>query len=160
VRTLTSLSSTPSPRIGRPHPRALVTLRARPVRGRAQAAERVVDVFRVIGSPGYPLDEQWLRKVAAQSYDRSHDPDGIRRQLGAIVCSGDRRPMLRRLRMPALVMHGDADLLVRPRGGRATAAAIAGARLVTFAGMGHDLPGALQPAIADEITLLARRWKP
>jgi pimeloyl-ACP methyl ester carboxylesterase len=157
VRTLTSISSTPSPRIGRPHPRALPVLLSRGAPDRRTAAEHVVKIFRVIGSPGYPRDEVWLREVAGQSYDRAHDPVGIRRQLAAIVSSADRRPLLARLRIPALVVHGDSDLLVRPSGGRATAAAIPGARFVTFPGMGHDLPAALQPAIADEIAALARR---
>jgi pimeloyl-ACP methyl ester carboxylesterase len=160
VRTLTSMSSTPSPRIGRPHPRTWPVLLSRPAPTREIAAQHIVDVFRVIGSPAYPHEEDWLREVGAQSFDRAHDPDGIRRQLAAIVSSGDRRPMLRRVRVPALVVHGDADPLVRPAGGRATAAAIRGARLVTYRGMGHDLPAALRPAIADEITRLSDRWQP
>jgi pimeloyl-ACP methyl ester carboxylesterase len=114
----------------------------------------------VIGSPGFPHDEDWLREMAGQSYDRAHDPDGVRRQLAAILSSEDRRPMLSRLRMPTLIMHGEADPLVRVSGGRATAAAVPGARLRTFAGMGHDLPAALQPAIADEIAAVARQWSP
>jgi len=155
VRTLTSISSTPSPRIGRPDPRVLPVLWSRGAPDRRTAAEHVVRIFRVIGSPGYPREEAWLREVAGQSYDRAHDPIGIRRQLAAIVSSGDRRPLLAGLHMPVLVVHGDSDLLVRPSGGRATADAVPGARLITFPGMGHDLPAALQPAIADEIGLLA-----
>jgi pimeloyl-ACP methyl ester carboxylesterase len=160
VRTLTSLSSTPSPRIGRPHPRVLRLLVSGGAHDRDRAARQVVEVFRVIGSPGYPRNEDWLREVAGRSYDRAHDAAGIRRQLAAILSSGDRRPMLAGLRMPALVVHGDADLLIRPAGGCATAAAIPGARLVTYRGMGHDLPAALQPQIADEIAALARRRSP
>lgn len=158
VRTLTSLSSTPSPRIGRPHPRLLPLLLSRGAHDRDRAAQELVEVFRLIGSPGYPHNEDWLREVAGRSYDRAHDVAGIRRQLAAILSSGDRRAMLAGLRMPALVVHGDEDLLIRPAGGRATAAAIPGARLVTYRGMGHDLPAALQPEIADEIAALARRW--
>jgi pimeloyl-ACP methyl ester carboxylesterase len=157
VRTLTSISSTPSPRIGRPHPRTLPALLSRPMPGRDAAAQQVVDIFRVIGSPGYPLDETWLRDVAGRSFDRAHDRAGVRRQLAAIVSSPDRRPLLNRLHLPALVLHGEADPLVRPAGGRATAAAIPDARLVTYPGMGHDLPAALRPVIADEIARIARR---
>ena len=98
--------------------------------------------------------------MAGAGYDRAHDADGVRRQPAAIVCSEDRRPMLARLHLPTLVVHGEADPLVRLSGGRATATAVPGARLVTFAGMRHDLPAALQPAIADEITALARQWSP
>jgi pimeloyl-ACP methyl ester carboxylesterase len=160
VRSLTSISSTPSPRIGRPHPRALPALLTGAAHDRETAAERMVRVFRVIGSPGYPRDEAWIRDAAARSFDRAHDPDGIRRQLAAIVTATDRRPLLRRLRMPALVVHGDRDLLIRPSGGHATARAIPGAKLVVFPGMGHDLPAELQPEIADEIADRCRQWSP
>jgi pimeloyl-ACP methyl ester carboxylesterase len=160
VRSLTSISSTPSPRIGRPAPHALPLLLAGRARDRETAAEQMVRVFRVIGSPGYPHDEAEIRAAAAALFDHAHDPDGLRRQLAAIVSAADRRPMLRRLRLPALVVHGDADPLVRPSGGRATARSLAGAKLVTYPGMGHDLPAALQPDIADEIAALARRWSP
>ncbi|HET6530714.1 MAG TPA: alpha/beta fold hydrolase [Actinoplanes sp.] len=159
VRTLTSMSSTPSPRIARPSPRAWPVLLSRSAPDRAAAAQHIVDVFRVIGSPGYPRDEEWLREVAAESYDRAHDPDGIRRQLAAILCSPDRRPMLRRLSTPALVVHGDSDPLVRPAGGRATAAALRHARFLLVQGMGHDLPAALWNLLTDEITALAGRWR-
>jgi pimeloyl-ACP methyl ester carboxylesterase len=158
VRSLASISSTPAPRIGRPLPHVLPLLLAGPVRDRDAAAERMIRVFRLIGSPAYPLPEAEIRAAAARSYDEAHDPDGVRRQLAAIVSAADRRPLLRRLRLPALVVHGDADPLVRPSGGRATARALSGAKLVIYPGMGHDLPAALQPDIADEIAALARRW--
>jgi pimeloyl-ACP methyl ester carboxylesterase len=158
VRSLTSISSTPSPRIGRPGPRVLPVLLAGRARDRAAAGERMVRVFRVIGSPDYPHDEQGIREAAATAFDHAHDPGGARRQLAAVVSATDRRPMLRRLHLPALVVHGGADPLVRVSGGRATARALPGARLVIYPGMGHDLPAELQPAIAGEIAALARRW--
>jgi len=120
----------------------------------------MVNVFRIIGSPGYSLDEAGIRDAAARSFDRAHDPDGVRRQLAAILSAPDRRPLLRGLRLPALVVHGEVDPLIRPVGGRATARAIPGAKLVVFPGMAHDLPTELQPDIADEISVLARRWTP
>ena len=79
------------------------------------------------------------------------------RTRAAVIASGDRRPELAGLRTPTLVIHGEQDPLIRPKGGRATAAAIPGARLVTYPGMGHDLPAALWPAILDEICALAFR---
>ncbi|MFC3383633.1 alpha/beta fold hydrolase [Couchioplanes azureus] len=156
VRSLTSISSTPSPRIGRPRPPAMAALLRRPATGREDAARHVVETFRAIGSPAYRRDEQWLREMARRSYDRAHDPAGVRRQLAAVVSAADRRPALRRLRLPALVVHGGADPLVRLPGGVATARAIAGAKLVVHPGMGHDLPNALQPGIAADIAALAR----
>jgi pimeloyl-ACP methyl ester carboxylesterase len=117
VCSLTSISSTPSPRIGRPDPRTLPLLLIGPGADREAAAERMVRVFRVIGSTGYPHDDQWIRDAAARSFDQAHDPDGVRRQLAAIMTATDRRPMLRHLRMPVLVVHGADDRLVRPSGG-------------------------------------------
>ncbi|MGO9781287.1 MAG: alpha/beta fold hydrolase [Streptosporangiaceae bacterium] len=83
--------------------------------------------------------------------------DGLRRQRqrAAVIASGDRRNALASLRIPALVLHGEQDSVIRPRGGRATAGAIPGARLVTYPGMGHDLPRALWPSILDVIQALA-----
>ncbi|MQA14869.1 MAG: alpha/beta fold hydrolase [Pseudonocardiaceae bacterium] len=155
VRTLTSMMSTPSPRIGRARIRALLTLAPRRVRDRDGFAQRMVKVFRVIGSPGYPLDEQWARQIGRQSYDRAHDAAGVARQLAAINASGDRRAGLAGVRVPTLVLHGEADPLVGLTGGRATAEAVPGARLVTYPGMGHDLPSELWPAMIDEICALA-----
>ena len=79
-----------------------------------------------------------------------------RRQLAAINASASRVPGLRGLRMPTLVVHGEADPLVRPPAGRATAAAVPGARLRTFPGMGHDLPPALWDPVLDEVAALVR----
>jgi pimeloyl-ACP methyl ester carboxylesterase len=84
-------------------------------------------------------------------------PAGAARQLAAIVTAADRTPLLARLSLPTTVIHGDADRLVARSGGRATAAAIPGARLVMIPGMAHDLPPALWEQAIDEIVLCAQR---
>ena len=133
-----------------------VLLRPAP-RDRAGYVEHTVRAFRAIGSPGFPRDEAELRDMAGRSYDRGHDPAGAGRQLAAIIASGDRTPLLRRIAVPTVVIHGSADRLVRPSGGRATAKAIAGARLVVVRGMGHDLPRGAWPQVLDAITENAAR---
>jgi pimeloyl-ACP methyl ester carboxylesterase len=90
-----------------------------------------------------------LRARLAARYDRSHRPDGTARQLLAVLADRDRTALLRGLEVPTLVIHGDADPLVTPSGGRAIAAAVPGARLEEVPGMGHDLPVPLLPRIAD-----------
>jgi pimeloyl-ACP methyl ester carboxylesterase len=79
------------------------------------------------------------------------------RQLAAIVASGNRTRQLRDVRVPTLVIHGTADRLVSPSGGRATARAIPGARLMRIPGMGHDLPRGAWPRIVDGIVENAAR---
>jgi pimeloyl-ACP methyl ester carboxylesterase len=162
VRTLTSIMSTPSARIATMPTvatmRALARIAGLPVTSPDEAADEAVAMKRAIGSPAYPLDERAVRDIGRRSYERhpGTPEDGLR-QRAAVIASGDRRPELAGLRTPTLVIHGEQDPLIRPKGGRATAAAIPGARLVTYPGMGHDLPGALWPAILDEICALAFR---
>ena len=156
VRTLTSIMSTPSARIATMPTLAAIRALARaagtPVTSPEQAADQAVALKQVIGSPGYPLDEDLVRDIAARSFQRHPGADkDDERQRAAVIASGDRRRALAGLRIPALVIHGDQDPVIRPKGGRATARAIPGARLVTYPGMGHDLPAALWPAIVEEI---------
>ena len=121
------------------------------------AIERVVKTFQTIGSPGFPFEEERVRRIAGRSFDRGHSEAGIARQLHAITASGDRTPKLRHLNLPALVIHGSNDILVNPSGGRATAKAIPGARLKLVEGMGHDLPRPLWPDFVEEIAATAAR---
>ncbi len=158
VRSLVSIMSTTGSRwTGMPSWKAMGVLLGRPPRGRDAAIERAVKTFSVIGSPGYPLDEERLRDVAARSYDRGHSAAGVLRQLHAITASGDRTRGLRSVTAPTAVIHGNGDVLVRPAGGRATARAIPNARLKMIDGMGHDLPRALWPVFAEEIATNAAR---
>ena len=105
----------------------------------------------MIGSPGYPVDESVLRTRAAAAYDRSYCPEGTARQLAAILASPDRTEGLHGVRLPFLVLHGEADPLVTPSGGEATAAAVPDAKLITYPGMGHDLPEPLWTDFIDAI---------
>lgn len=158
VRSLTSImSTTGSRRVGHPSYKTFGLLLGKPPREREAAIERVVKTFRLIGSPGYPFDEERVREFAGRSFDRGHSQAGIARQLHAITASGDRTPGLRDLDVPALVIHGRNDVLVNPSGGKATAKAIPGARLRMIDGMGHDLPRALWPDFAEEIAANAAR---
>jgi pimeloyl-ACP methyl ester carboxylesterase len=158
VRSLVSIMSTTGNRwVSTPAYKALGTLFARPGKGRDAAIEHSVRVFKIIGSPAYPMDEERFREMAGRSYDRSHSRAGIARQLHAITASGDRTPELEKLRLPATVLHGASDPLIRPAGGRATAKAIRDSRLRVFEGMGHDLPRPLWPEFVEEIAATAAR---
>jgi pimeloyl-ACP methyl ester carboxylesterase len=157
VASLTSIMSTPSLAIGPPTAEAGALLLAPPVQSREQAVERSVATYRLIGSPGYPLDEAWVRSIAGQAYDRAYDPLGGARQLLAIMASGDRTEGLRQLDVPTLVVHGEDDPLVQVAGGRATAAAVPGAELVVVPGMGHNLPRELWPQLVDAVHALSER---
>ena len=158
VASLTSIMSTTGARnVGQPALRLYPILLRRAPREREAYIEFVSRMARAIGSPGFPHDDEEVRAVAARAHDRGIHPAGTGRQLAAIIASSDRTPALRRLDVPALVIHGLADRLVRPTGGRATAAAIPGARLEEIRGMGHDLPRGVWPQVVDGIAGLAER---
>jgi pimeloyl-ACP methyl ester carboxylesterase len=158
VRSLTSIMSTTGERrAGRPKLRAWSLLMRRAPRDRDAYVEYFVRTFKVIGSRGYAPEEDRLRELAAATYERAHNPAGVGRQLAAILASGDRTERLRELRVPTTVIHGTGDPLVPFRGGRATAAAIPGARLIAIPGMGHDLPRQVWPQVIDAIAETASR---
>jgi pimeloyl-ACP methyl ester carboxylesterase len=126
-------------------------------RDREAFIEHAVEMFSKLGGTGYQPDVEDLRTIATTSYDRGHDPRGSQRQLWAIIADRDRTAELRHVRVPATVIHGADDRLVRPSGGRATARAIPGARLVEIPGMGHGLPRGAWPPIIDAIVETAER---
>jgi pimeloyl-ACP methyl ester carboxylesterase len=123
----------------------------RPAADRQGAIEAAVATWRLIGSPGFPFDEAELRRTLELSYDRGYNPAGAGRQLAAIIASGDRTAQLRGITAPTVVIHGTRDRMVMPSGGRETAKAIPGAKLVMIDGMGHDLPRGAWDRIVDAI---------
>jgi pimeloyl-ACP methyl ester carboxylesterase len=158
VRSLTSIMSTTGDlSVGGATPEAWAVLTAPPARTRREAIERTLITYRVIGSPGYELDERWLAERTAESFERAHDPPGVARQLLAILASGDRTARLRHLEVPTLVIHGADDPLVDVSGGVATADAIAGSARMIIEGVGHDLPRPLWPTIIERLASFIRR---
>jgi pimeloyl-ACP methyl ester carboxylesterase len=157
VRTLTSIMSTTGDRsVGAPHQEAIDALAVALPADRRAAIEHAVNSWRVIGSPGFPFDEDRIRTSAGAAFDRAFHPDGAARQLVAIISSPDRTPGLANVGVPTLVIHGDCDLLVDPSGGKATAAAVPQAALWMIPGMGHALPPELFEEIADRVAAHAR----
>jgi pimeloyl-ACP methyl ester carboxylesterase len=158
VRSLTSImSNTGNIRNGQPALKLYPFFLRRPSIGREQYVAHFERLFAAIGSTGLPREPQEIRELATLSYERDHDPAGAGRQLAAIIASGDRTSELRRIVAPTLVVHGTADPLVRPSGGRATAKAIAGAKLLSIEGMGHDMPRAIWRQLIDAIAENAAR---
>ncbi len=80
---------------------------------------------------------------AGETFDRGISRSGVMRQMLAVLAQTNRGARLRALSVPTVVIHGLADKMVHPSGGRATAAAVPGAELLLIDGMGHDLPPAL-----------------
>jgi pimeloyl-ACP methyl ester carboxylesterase len=152
VLSLTSIMSTTGERAAsEPTEEAMAALLLPAATTREEAKDRAQKVARAIGSPAFERDQEELRERAARAWDRGHDPSCFARQLAAIQRAGDRTEALREVSAPTLVIHGQEDPLIRVGGGRATAAAIAGAELWEVPGMGHDLPRQLWPELTERI---------
>jgi pimeloyl-ACP methyl ester carboxylesterase len=147
-------SSNNQPLLPPPDPRALfAVLKGPPPNSPLDViADYSVKVWRIIGSPAYPAPEQRLRNDAIEAYERCYYPWGVARHFSAIIASGSLLRYDRQITAPTVVVHGRADKLQRPFGGRVVARAIRGARLVLIDGMGHDLPEQLWDRLIGELT--------
>jgi pimeloyl-ACP methyl ester carboxylesterase len=145
------MSTTGDRTVGVPTNEAITALLRPIATSREEAIDASVAGSKVIGSPAYPVDDEVLRTRAAEAYDRSYCPEGTARQLAAILASPDRTAGLHDVELPFLVLHGEDDPLVTLSGGQATAEAVPGAKLITYPGMGHDLPEILWDDISDAI---------
>jgi pimeloyl-ACP methyl ester carboxylesterase len=155
VKSLTSImSSTGNPELPPSTDEAMAAMLSPAAGNREEAIERTLRVGSVIGSPAYPPPEEEARSRAAEAYDRAFYPEGVARQMAAIAAHGNRRPALEALDVPALVIHGEADPLVRVEGGHDTHQALKRSRLMVLEGMGHDLPEPLWGEIASAIEAL------
>ncbi len=159
--SLTSImSSTGNNALPLAKPEAMAVLLNRPPAGDVEATiEFGVKAYKTIGSPGYPTDEKEIRRRVTEDFKRSNYPAGFSRQMAAALVNGDRRAALKRIKAPAVVIHGADDPLVPIEGGRDTAANIAGAELIEIPGMGHDLPATLYSRIVDAIESVAKRTR-
>ncbi|MDB4968729.1 MAG: alpha/beta hydrolase [Myxococcales bacterium] len=152
------MSSTGSRAVGGADPDILPLLLTPPPADKEGNVALRLKIARRLSSPAYPFDEARIRKIFEAAHDRCHFPLGGQRQLGAVMTSYDRTAALGAVRAPTLVLHGSADAIVHADGGEAVARAIPGAELRIFDGMGHDLPAALWPTLADAIAANARRY--
>lgn len=159
VASLTSIMSTSGyPRVSVGHPKALrVILQSPPNPKDLEAvAQHLARELRVIGSERYPPEEAELMALCRRVAERGLDPEGLSRQLFAILASGDRREALKRINVPTLVIHGLDDPLLPIEASRDIARNVPGAALWEVEGMAHDLPGPLIPALVERIAAHCR----
>lgn len=161
VRSLTLMMTTSGARrLPQPSLRVRQALMAMPQAGDpANALTHYLSVMRLIGSPGFPFDEEGLRERTAASIARAFRPQANARQLVAILADGDRSPLLPRIIAPTTVLHGTADPVVPVAAAHDLAAKIPQATVELIEGWGHDLPPAVWPRCVATIEAVAQRWR-
>jgi pimeloyl-ACP methyl ester carboxylesterase len=145
------MSTTGNPRVPPPSRQATAILMAPPPNTRDEFLARFAQTYKILRAGRFPQDEALDRSRAERIFARGLSPAGSARQLRAILASGSRKERLRDVKAPTLVIHGTVDPLVRPEGGKDTAASIPGAKLLMIKGMGHALPLPFWPEIIDAI---------
>jgi pimeloyl-ACP methyl ester carboxylesterase len=152
VRSLTSImSTTGNPKVPPPTREASAILMAPPPATKEEFFVRFAQTWKILRGGSFPEDEALDRSRAERTYERGLNPAGVGRQLRAILASGSRKERLRAVKAPTLVIHGSVDPLVRPEGGKDTAASIPGAKFLLVEGMGHALPIPMWPPVIDAI---------
>jgi pimeloyl-ACP methyl ester carboxylesterase len=149
ARSLISIFSTtgdPSLPQSTPEARAALTTPA-PSNDRATVVAHSLKGRRTYASTRFAFDEARLSALTGASYDRSFYPQGTARQWAAIVASPPRTERLKKLHIPALVLHGTADTLIPCAAGRHTAECIPGAEYHEIEGWGHDFPLGVLPEL-------------
>lgn len=124
-------------------------------RGRDSIVADGIRRFLAVSSPGYPTEPARLQAMFEQEYDRGFYPQGVARQLAAIIANGDRSPLLGQIKVPTLVIHGALDPLIPAACGLDIARQIPGADVCIIDGMGHDLPVQLTTKLVDAIDSIA-----
>jgi pimeloyl-ACP methyl ester carboxylesterase len=154
TKSLVSIMSTTGRRDLPPgDPDALAVL-AKPPRSssREDLIDNGIQVRHALASPGFAQSEADIRAFVERVVDRApYDPGGIARQLAAIIAAPPRNELLKAVRRPALVLHGDSDRLLPVAAAKDTAESIPGAELVVVPGMGHGFPESLVPILLKDI---------
>ncbi|WP_249676993.1 alpha/beta fold hydrolase [Pseudomonas abieticivorans] len=138
VESLTLImTSSGAPGLPMPSPALMQLLARRGAPNREVAIEQQADLLAALGSPEVVDDRKSLLNQAAVSYDRAFNPEGVKRQILAILAEPSRVALLDRLRVPTLVVHGTADPLLPVMHGVHLAAHIQGSQLKLIPGLAH-----------------------
>ncbi len=151
------MSTTGRRRVGWQDPRLFPMLLSPVAHTQEAYVERALRGWRAIASGVYPIPDETVVERAIETWQRGYDPVGGARQTLALLAQPDRSAALGGLRMPVAVVHGLADKLVHPSGGRATATAVPGSELVLVPGMAHDIPPPLYDLFVDVVRRTADR---
>lgn len=154
TRSMVSIYST-SGRYGLPtgKPEAIAMLSGQPEGPTREDKIRFgMKLRKVIGSPGYPTPDDELRAFVEKNVDRRWYPEGSARQYLSVIASGERVELLKTIKVPTLVLHGEDDPLLPVACGRDVAALVPGAKIETFPGWGHDFPPGMIATVIDRIS--------
>jgi pimeloyl-ACP methyl ester carboxylesterase len=159
ARSLISIfSTTGDPSLPQSSPEAMAALTSKPEStDRATVIAHGLKGRRSYASTKFPFNEARISALIGNTYDRGYYPEGSARQYAAIMAAPPRSERLKSLMLPALVLHGSSDTLLRPECGRHTAQCIPGAEYHEIDGWGHDMPLEVIPLVHGFILPFVRK---
>ncbi len=149
--SLTSImSTTGEPDVGQSTAEATTALMGTPATTREDYISQGVR-NRVVYSSQRFYDPEFEAFRMGRDWDRGIYPEGVSRQLCALLACGSRAEGLAALDLPTLVIDGRDDTLIQPSGGLRTAELVRGSVFALLSDMGHDYPRELWPTLVDLI---------
>ena len=140
VKSLTRISSsTSNPNLPRAKSEVMEALNVPFSPVREKNIDQAINIYRVLYGPFRLFDEDFIRKLSGIAFERSFYPDGVVRKSAMIMSSGSRNEQLKKLKIKALVIHGDVDPLISVEAAEDTANSIPESKLLIIKGMGHEL---------------------
>jgi pimeloyl-ACP methyl ester carboxylesterase len=123
-----------------PPPRVIEALLQPPGADFEQRVQNAVMLRRALAGEGAGFDADDAERRARVQIARAYNPAGTMRQAAAVLGTQNHLAELARIRVPAMVIHGELDPLVPFASARAAASAIPGAVFIGIPDLGHDLP--------------------
>ena len=114
-------------------------------------AEYFQELFSTVGSPTLQRPPERLKELGRLLYERGYHPNGFKRQVAAIVATGDREKFYSTITQPTAIIQGKSDPLMSEAAGRSVEKAIPTATGHYFEELGHDLPAELVPQFIEII---------
>ncbi len=113
-----------------------------------------------VGSRTFTVPDEIQRERFGYMYDRSFCPEGVTRQLLAVLRNGDNTEALKRITVPSMVVNGEQDPICLPPHARHIAELIPDSRLVLLKDMGHGLEKEVSLLVTNEMINFYRELDP
>ena len=155
VHSLTCMmSSTGNPDLPGPSEEAMAAMVAsQSATGKKNVIAAAHHVGKVNGGSFFDSTEVGIARFTEAAFDRSHRPEATAHQFVAMTADGDRRPLLKSIAVPTLIIHGTEDPLIPHAAGEDLAENIPDSALVSIEKMGHDIP---EPLIGEIVASISK----
>lgn len=141
VKTITNIMSTTGDKsLMWPTPKVLWIMTRRPGATREAYIKQGMTLWRALHGKHLKFPEEMYQTTITHAFDRGFYESGVLRQLTAISTTADRTQLLQKLTLPSLIIHGDADPLIKVKNAHALHDAMPHSHKIILKGMGHTLP--------------------